>query len=315
MASITVRRVIAPLAVRARTAARSWPRTRSCAARRRTPARSSPQDRRRSSSRRPPPARRRSRSSRGCCVRVRLSVYDARYSTPVDGPLPHARPAARCSRCWPRAAVVEMLVMSGAVAYSGRRCLRRRPRRRDRPTPGSGWLPSTGVTRCVALCPTYPTLADIDGVQQALGEDVPLLRELRPQVRIPRAHLAGRLVERPQRRRSRSPSVPPPVVASYVDGRLEEERRVERQPQVGARALHVLRDAVAAAHHPALAWPPGEAEPRLEALVVGLVERAALAAAVLREDLLTGRQVEVRLAVVLLDDAAACRPSASRGSA
>ena len=34
--------------------------------------------------------------------------------------------------------------------------------------------------------------------QQVLGEDVPLLGELRAQVRIPRAHLAGRLVERPQ---------------------------------------------------------------------------------------------------------------------
>ena len=85
-------------------------------------------------------------------------------------------------------------------------------------------------------------------------------------------------------------------------GRLEEERRVERQPQVRARALHVLRDAVGAAHDPAFDRPPGGAEPRLEALLVGLVERAALAAAVLREDLLPGRQVEVSLTVVLLDD-------------
>src|SRR5437899_3264818 len=34
------------------------------------------------------------------------------------------------------------------------------------PTPGSGWLPSTGVTRCVALCPTYPIFADVDGVRR-----------------------------------------------------------------------------------------------------------------------------------------------------
>jgi hypothetical protein len=32
--------------------------------------------------------------------------------------------------------------------------------------------------------------------EEVLGEDVPLLGELRAQVRVPRAHLAGGLVER-----------------------------------------------------------------------------------------------------------------------
>ena len=92
------------------------------------------------------------------------------------------------------------------------------------------------------------------------------------------------------------------------DVRLEEERRVHGQPQVGARALHVLGDAVAAADDPAVGRLPGEAEARLEPLVVGLVERAVLDAAVRREGLHAGpvaegrRHVEVRLPVVLLDE-------------
>ena len=147
-------------------------------------------------------------------------------------------------------------------------------------------------------------IADVGGHgrgQQALDEDVPLLRELRPQVRIPRAHLARRLVERPQlgeaggqRPRTRRRIV--------IDRRFEEERRVERQPQVRARPFHVLRDAVAAAQHPLIGRMPGQPEPRLEPFLVGLVQRAALAAAIFREGLRSRRQIEIRLTVVLLDD-------------
>src|SRR5690606_37404649 len=99
---------------------------------------------------------------------------------------------------------------------------------------------------------------------QVLDEEVPLLRELRPHVRIPRANEAGRAVERlePLEAGRDRAGAARRVVA---DLRLEEERRVERQTQVRARALHVLRDAVAAAHDPALARTIREAEARLPA--------------------------------------------------
>src|SRR5439155_15994560 len=66
---------------------------------------------------------------------------------------------------WPRDAVVEMLVRSGAVAYKGRRVCNG-AQVAGSPTPGSGWLPSTGVTRCVAWLPTYPTFADVDWLRR-----------------------------------------------------------------------------------------------------------------------------------------------------
>src|SRR5437867_13198317 len=58
-----------------------------------------------------------------------------------------------------------MLVMSGAVAYSRRRVCNG-AQVEGSPTPGRGWLPSTGVTRCVASWPTNPTLADVEGVRR-----------------------------------------------------------------------------------------------------------------------------------------------------
>src|SRR5258705_13915968 len=58
-----------------------------------------------------------------------------------------------------------MFVMSGAVRYNGRRVCDG-AHVDGSPTPGSGWLPSTGVTRCVALWPTYPIFADVDGVRR-----------------------------------------------------------------------------------------------------------------------------------------------------
>ena len=113
-----------------------------------------------------------------------------------------------------------------------------------------------------------------------------------------------------------SPSKPVAMVlapAGRVVGalRLEEERRVQRQAQVGAGAFHVLRDAVAAAEHPPLTHAVGGADARLPAVVVRLVERAAVA-------VLSGRQrlgvaqVEVRLAVVLLDERRGVAPAQAK---
>ena len=79
--------------------------------------------------------------------------------------------------------------------------------------------------------------------------------------------------------------------------------------KIGPRSLHVLRDAVAAAQHPAIVGPPREAEPRLETFVVRLVERTRLSIAVGRDDLLTSCQAEIPLAVVLLDDRLRVRPT------
>src|SRR2546427_8106172 len=131
---------------------------------------------------------------------------------------------------------------------------------------------------------------------EVLAEDVPLLRELWPQIRIPRAHLTRRLIERPQIREPRCEAA---AAGRRIvgDGRLEEERRIQRQTQVGARSLHVLRDAVAAAQDPTVVGAEGEAEPRLESFLVGTIERAALAIAVLRADLLAPRPTEIALAV------------------
>src|SRR5439155_9380186 len=92
------------------------------------------------------------------------------------------------------------------------------------------------------------------------------------------------------------------------NGRFEIERRVERQAQVRTGPLHVLRDSISAADHPGIARPPGEADPRLEALHVDLVERASLATAGRCEDLLACRQIEIRLTVVLLDKRLRVRP-------
>ena len=110
---------------------------------------------------------------------------------------------------------------------------------------------------------------------------------MRPQLRE-----AGRQRARPRRR----------VVAHR---RLEEEWWIERQPQVGAGALHVLRDAVGAAEHPALTLPQREAEPRLETFLVGVVKRTIV---IRREDLLACLQIEVPLTIVLLIDRLRVRP-------
>ena len=134
--------------------------------------------------------------------------------------------------------------------------------------------------------------------QLVLDEGVELLRELRPDVRVPRPHVAGRRqpgfqVREPARRGAGAGR------AVVVDVGLEEVRRVHRQAQVRARAFQELRDAVPAAGHQAVRDLPGRPDARLPAVVERLVERAGLEAAVLREDLLPGHQVEVRLAVVL----------------
>src|SRR5206468_10615381 len=125
-----------------------------------------------------------------------------------------------------------------------------------------------------------------------LAEHVPLLRELRPQIRIPGADLTGRLVERPQVGEARPEAA---AAGRRIVGnrRLEEEGRVERQTQVRAGALHVLRDAVASAQHPAIVDPPRQAEARLETLVVRIVQRTRLTNALSRDDLLAGRQAEI----------------------
>ena len=196
-------------------------------------------------------------------------------------------------------------------------------RRREERTPILQRRPRRGIAgagqRLVALdgrhemCGVMTHVSDVRGngrPHEVLGEHVPLLRELRPQIRIPGAHLARRLVERPQ---IREPGREAAAAGRRIvgDRRLEEERRVERQAKVGARSLHVLRDAVAAAHHPAFVGAPRQAEPRLEAFVVRLIERTRLATAVGRDDLLAGGQAEIRLAVGLLDDRLRVRPAQS----
>ena len=157
------------------------------------------------------------------------------------------------------------------------------------------------------MWPTYPTLADMEGVRRYSANTfhcwVNCGRRFGSHARTwPEGWSSGRSSANPVA------SVPAPVVTSYWHGRFEEVRRVERQPQVGAGAFHVLRDAVAATEDPPVAGTVREPEPRLEALLVRLVERPALAVAVLREDLLAVRQVEVGLTVVLLDDRLGVRP-------
>ena len=137
--------------------------------------------------------------------------------------------------------------------------------------------------------------------QPVFDERVPLVCELRAEVRIVGR---GRCLTGSFHGTSSAKPVPvrPGPGGQVVgDGGLEEQRRVERKPQVGAGALHELGDPVAAAHDGPLGRAPGDAEARLVALVIRLVERALLDAAVLREDLLAGREIEVRLPIVFLD--------------
>ena len=199
-----------------------------------------------------------------------------------------------------------MLVMSGAVAYSGRRCC-----------VGShvDASPDAGQ-RLVAFDRRHQVIGIVTDVadvgrhrrrEQVFSEHVPLLGELRAQVRVPCAHLARRLVERPQLRKTRRQRARTGRRV-VIDLRFEEVRWVERQPKVGSRPLHVLSDPVAATEDPAIAATVGEPEPRLEALHVRLVKRPALAVAVLSQDLLTGAQAEIGLTVVLLDDGLRVRP-------
>ena len=154
-------------------------------------------------------------------------------------------------------------------------------------------------------------VADVDRrprADQVLREQVPLLRELRPQVRIPGADDARRPVERLQAFEAGGDGARP---AGRVVGalRLEEERRVQRQAQVGAGAFHVLRDAVTAAEHPALTRAVGDADARLPALVVRLVERAAVAVLLRPSSGAALLRSNVRLAVVLLDERRGVAPA------
>src|SRR6185503_17834526 len=125
------------------------------------------------------------------------------------------------------------------------------------------------------------------------------MRELRPDIGIPRAKLTGWAVEclQPLEARGERARTARPVVR---DLRFEEERRVERQALVGTRAFHVLRDPVAAAEHPALAFAVGEPEPWFPTVVVRVVERAAVAVLPGEVELRVG-EIEVRLTIVLLD--------------
>src|SRR5262249_46814801 len=66
-----------------------------------------------------------------------------------------------------------------------------------------------------------------------------------------------------------------------------------------------------AAQHPAFSGVPGSAQSRLEALHVGLIQRAAFPVAGRGEDLLAGCQIEVGLTVILLDERLRVRPSYS----
>ena len=205
-----------------------------------------------------------------------------------------------------------MFVISGAVREQRTAVLQRRPGRRV----------AHARQRLIAFDRRHqvrrlvPDVSDVRGHgvgHQPLDEDVPLLGELRAEVGIPRAHLPRRLIQRLQlgeagRQRAR------PAGRVVVDRRLEEEWRVERQPEVRARPLHVLGNPVGATHHPSLGWTPRTADARLEAFLVGLVERAALAAAILGEDLLARLSRRSCPDGCLSQRQAGYTPSACRGS-
>src|SRR5947209_8436068 len=87
-------------------------------------------------------------------------------------------------------------------------------------------------------------------------------------------------------------------IGAQVLAAFEVEGRVLGEPQVLARALHVLHDPERSPHDPGGRRRPGEAHARLEAAVEGFVERAAVAV-LAGQDELSGREIDVRLAVVL----------------
>ena len=92
-----------------------------------------------------------------------------------------------------------------------------------------------------------------------LDEGVPLVRELRAQLGVEGPHVPGGRRARNEVREARGDRARSGRLV-VVDVRLEEERRVERQPQVGAGAFHELRDAVAAAQHEPVGDTPGDSE-------------------------------------------------------
>ena len=152
--------------------------------------------------------------------------------------------------------------------------------------------------------------------QLALDEDVPLLRELRPNVGREDAVERARATARRSASRRRIRLAADPGAGRRVEGPLplEVERRVRRQAQVLAGAFHVLHDAEAAADDPLVRRRPGDAEPRLEPAVVRVVERAAVAV-LAGEQQLPGRAGRCSTADRPSRPAVTCIPTRARGSA
>ena len=103
-------------------------------------------------------------------------------------------------------------------------------------------------------------------------------------------------------------SVPAPVVGRR-SLRLEEERRIQRQAQVGAGAFHVLGNAVAAADDPTFARAATRSRGAARIPSCRPCTARGFPAAVLRQNLPPGAQVEVRLPIVLLHDRLRVRPA------
>src|SRR5262249_1115800 len=118
--------------------------------------------------------------------------------------------------------------------------LDRRPRRRV-PGAGPGLAPSRGRPGVRGVVAEAPRVHGAWRPYEVFGEHLPLLRELRVQVRIPRAHLARWLVLRPQVRESGGEAA---AAGRRIVGsrRLEEERRGEGGAPGGAGCLPVLRE-------------------------------------------------------------------------
>ena len=124
----------------------------------------------------------------------------------------------------------------------------------------------------------------VAGRQLKLQREVPLLDFRWPDVGIPQADV--RVLDTDLRVVSPKSPWSSVVFGNCRPGccraswNLGVERRIQRQAEVGAGAFHEGGDGIGAAHHHSLAQDVrsvGEADARLEVLLVRVVERAAVA--------------------------------------
>src|SRR5438876_8312949 len=137
--------------------------------------------------------------------------------------------------------------------------------------------------------------------QLALDHEIPLLRELGPQVRSEDAkQRAGTAVHVGDDVREAGSCSAGPGRGVEDAPAFEIERGILSEPEILPGAFHVLHDAEGAAHDPLGGRRPGDADTRLEATVERIVERAAVAVLAGQEQL-PRREVYIRLPIVLLD--------------